>query len=173
MKKTPWIERQFAPETPPSMFPVVLERLRGTPARLEDRFRGVPGDILTRQTDGKWSIQENAGHLLQLEPLWLGRLDDFVSGAGVLRAADMSNTATHEARYNERPVASILSEFRALRGESVTRLERLDDAVLLHVAEHPRLRRPMRVIDMMAFVAEHDDHHLARISEILNAAGPA
>ena len=28
----------------------------------------------------------------------------------------------------------------------------------------------MRVIDMAYFVAEHDDHHLASISEILRAA---
>jgi len=173
MKRTPWIERQFAPETRPSMFPVVLERLRGTPARLEERLRGVPADVLTRQFEGGWSIQENAGHLLELEPLWLGRLDDFVAGARVLRAADMTNKATFDARYNEKPIASILSEFRARRGESVARLERLEDGILVRIAEHPRLRQPMRVIDMMAFVAEHDDHHLARISEILRSAEPA
>jgi predicted short-subunit dehydrogenase-like oxidoreductase (DUF2520 family) len=26
---------------------------------------------------------------------------------------------------------------------------------------HPRLKRPMRLIDLCFFVAEHDDHHLA------------
>ena len=31
---------------------------------------------------------------------------------------------------------------------------------------HPRLERPMRLIDMMFFHAEHDDYHLARISEL-------
>ncbi len=36
-------------------------------------------------------------------------------------------------------------------------------------AHHPRLNRPMRILDLMVFAAEHDDHHLARISELLRA----
>jgi hypothetical protein len=32
---------------------------------------------------------------------------------------------------------------------------------------HPRLQQPMRLIDHALFVAEHDDHHLARITELL------
>jgi hypothetical protein len=31
---------------------------------------------------------------------------------------------------------------------------------------HPRLRQPMRFVDHLYFVAEHDDHHLATISEL-------
>ncbi|MBC8367786.1 hypothetical protein H8E52_10280 [bacterium] len=34
-------------------------------------------------------------------------------------------------------------------------------------ALHPRLKTPMRACDMLYFMAEHDDHHLARISEII------
>jgi hypothetical protein len=32
---------------------------------------------------------------------------------------------------------------------------------------HPRLNQPMRVVDLLFFVAEHDDYHLARISELI------
>ena len=38
-------------------------------------------------------------------------------------------------------------------------------------AWHPRLDRPMRVIDLAIFAAEHDDHHLARITELLAPPG--
>ena len=34
-------------------------------------------------------------------------------------------------------------------------------------ASHPRLATPMRLLDIAFFVAAHDDHHLARITEIL------
>jgi hypothetical protein len=34
---------------------------------------------------------------------------------------------------------------------------------------HPRLNQPMRVIDLILFIAEHDDHHLARITELKQA----
>jgi len=33
-------------------------------------------------------------------------------------------------------------------------------------ALHPRLQQPMRVLDMAFFTAEHDDHHLARMTEL-------
>jgi len=34
---------------------------------------------------------------------------------------------------------------------------------------HPRLRTPMRLLDHLHFVAEHDDHHLAKIRELMRA----
>jgi hypothetical protein len=34
---------------------------------------------------------------------------------------------------------------------------------------HPRLKVPMRLVDHLCFVAEHDDHHLARLWALVNA----
>jgi hypothetical protein len=34
---------------------------------------------------------------------------------------------------------------------------------------HPRLKQPMRLVDHLYFVAEHDDHHLARIWEMIHS----
>jgi uncharacterized damage-inducible protein DinB len=157
IEKMPWIERRFAFDLPVSMFPNVLERLRGTPARVEERVRGLPPQLLVTRDGEKWSIQEHVGHLLDLEPLWIGRLDDFDAAAEVLRAADMSNRKTHEADHNRRPLA----------GGMVARLEAMDARAAARTARHPRLDQPMRVLDLVVFVAEHDDHHLARISEII------
>jgi hypothetical protein len=33
---------------------------------------------------------------------------------------------------------------------------------------HPRLKQPMRLVDHLFFVAEHDDHHLAKIWELIS-----
>jgi uncharacterized damage-inducible protein DinB len=38
-------------------------------------------------------------------------------------------------------------------------------------ALHPRLGMPMRLVDLMLFVAEHDDHHLASITELARGRG--
>jgi uncharacterized damage-inducible protein DinB len=167
MKQKPWIDRQFPLDTPVSLFPGLIERLRGTPARLEERIASLPADLRVRRSGSSWSIQENAGHLLDLEPLWDGRLDDFEAGLASLRPADMTNRATREADHNARPIAGILEGFRTLRGRLVARCEALDSASIERLALHPRLGKPMRVIDMVLFVTEHDDHHLARISELL------
>src|SRR6185369_3014875 len=77
VKRTEWIKRQFTFGLPLGMYPNVVERVRGTPARIEDLTRSLTPEILTRRDGDKWSIQEQAGHLLDLEPLGMGRLDDF------------------------------------------------------------------------------------------------
>ena len=167
MRRMPWIQREFLFDLPASMFPNTLERIRGTPARVEDRVRMLGPDILVRREGESWSIQENVGHLIEVEALFHGRLDDFAAGLGTLRAADMENRRTYAADYNRRPISGILSEFRAVRAHLVGRLETLDDGAIERRAFHPRLKLPMRVIDMVLFVAEHDDHHLARIGELI------
>jgi uncharacterized damage-inducible protein DinB len=149
------------------MFPNILERLRGTPARLADRIQGLPPATLRRQVDKSWSIQQTIGHLIQIEGLWLLRLDDYGAGLITLRPADMSNRATDEANYNQAEAETLLEGFRQARNQFVRRLESLDDEGIARSAYHPRLNQPMRVLDLMAFAAEHDDHHLARIAEML------
>ncbi len=47
-QKTPWIERRFTFDMSLSMFPNVLERLRGTPARVQDRVGGLAPDQLQK-----------------------------------------------------------------------------------------------------------------------------
>lgn len=166
-ERTRWFSRTFAFDAPPAAFPAIIERLRGTPARLEDRLRPLSAGVLTMRVDEGWSIQENAGHLLDLEPLWAGRLDDFEGGAERLRAADLDNRRTHDAGHNAVALDSILAAFRRERFAFVARLERFDDPALARTALHPRLSQPMRMIDHALFVAEHDDHHFVTITDLL------
>jgi uncharacterized damage-inducible protein DinB len=164
-----WFERRFAFDLPNSLFPNIVERVRGTPARAEERVRGVPAAILTRRLGGTWSIQENVGHLLDLESLWITRAQQLAAGEAVLAAADLENRKTHQADHNAFPLASLLEAFRRERRRFADRLDGADAALLERTALHPRLQMPMRLIDLAFFVAEHDDHHLARISELLKA----
>lgn len=164
-----WFSRKFAFDLEPWAFPNIIERLRGTPARIEERLRGIGAATLTRRVDDAWSIQENAGHLLDLEGLWLQRLDDFERGAERLSPADLQNRKTFDAHHNEAPLADILARFRAARETTVERIEAYDETFVLRTSRHPRLEQPMRVMDLMFFVAEHDDHHLATITQLLKS----
>jgi uncharacterized damage-inducible protein DinB len=161
-----WFDRKFELGLGPDAARELLERLRLTPERLADSVRGLPPETLTRRTEGKWSIQENVGHLFDLESLWDLRLDDYDAGATELHAADLENRKTHEAAHNDRSIAEILADFSAARGRIVARLARMAPADLARTALHPRLRQPMSVVDLCFFVAEHDNHHLRTIDEL-------
>jgi hypothetical protein len=161
-----WFKRQFSFGVPIELFPNVVERLRGTPARLEELTLGMSRELLTRRDGDNWSIQEQAGHLLDLEELGLKRLDDFEAGRDQLTAADLANRKTHDADHNVNTIKNILAAFRKERMEFVERLDSYDTAFVQQTALHPRLNQRIRVIDLAFFIAEHDDHHLARITEL-------
>ncbi len=166
MKRIRWVERQFDFNLPIGVFPCVVERLRGTPARLEEMVRSIPRSVLRVRRDGAWSIQEQVGHLFDLDELHEGRLEDYAAHLAVLRPADMENKKTYAANHNEAAIEDLLASFRAARTQFVRRLEALDEAQVAASALHPRLQKQMRVIDLALFVAEHDDHHLASITEL-------
>ena len=161
-----WTDRRFNFDFPAGIYPEMIERVRGTPARLEELFAGLSAETLTAQADGRWSMQENAGHLLDLESLVSQRIDEYLAGNAALHAADMSNRKTHDANHNDLPVDTILKAFRTARHDVVSRLEGFTAEIFERSALHPRLNVPMRLVDMLFFQAEHDDYHLARISEL-------
>ncbi|MGI8961127.1 MAG: hypothetical protein ACR2IV_15440 [Bryobacteraceae bacterium] len=99
-----WFERKFEPSFPLELLPNLCARLRGTPARLGEALRGRSHPILIGKPQGKWSAQEHAGHLLDLEPLWLSRVGDYVAWSDQLIAADLKNRKTEEANHNARPL---------------------------------------------------------------------
>jgi len=161
-----WTDRRFDFNFPAGIYPEMIERVRGTPARLEELLAGLSPETLTNQADGRWSMQENAGHLLDLEALVSQRIDEYLAGNTTLHAADMSNRKTYDASHNNVPVDTILKDFRAARYGIVQRLESLGPEIFARAALHPRLNVQMRLVDMLFFQAEHDDYHLARISEL-------
>lgn len=161
-----WVERKFQFELPAWMFPNTVERVRGGPARVEETVSGLSEKVLTSRIAERWSIQEQIGHLFDLESLWARRLDELVEGASHLTAWEETNRATYQADHNKNDLSVLLKQFRAARSAFVERLDELDDSLIERVALHPRLQTPMRTIDLVYFVAEHDDHHLADISRL-------
>jgi uncharacterized damage-inducible protein DinB len=164
-----WFERKFEFSFPVELYPNVLARLRGTPARVEEVLRGRSLGILVKKPQEKWSAQEHAGHLLDLEPLWLARVRDYAAGSAQLTVADLQNRKTDEANYNALPLEQILAEFRSARAKLLKQGEEVDASLFSRAIPHPRLKTPMRLVDHLYFVAEHDDHHLARIWELVNS----
>lgn len=166
MKQVKWFERRFDFTFEQNIFPSILERLAGTPARLEEKLAVLPADILTLRIDKSWTIKENLGHLIDLEPLWQGRLEDILHAQTELRPTDLENAQTTLANHDATPTKELLNSFRQIRKQTLDALRSLNEEQIFKSALHPRLKTPMRTIDLCLFVADHDDHHLARISEL-------
>ncbi len=167
MKQEKWFDRKFNFDNNQNIFPSILERLSGTPIRLEEKVKEVSEETLILSLDDSWSIKENIGHLIDLEPLWQGRLHDIISGQTELRPADLLNSKIVLANHNDTPIEILLAEFKKIRNETITALKLITEEAVFKAALHPRLKMPMRTMDLFVFVAEHDDHHLVRITELI------
>ncbi len=163
----PWIERQWSFTAPAGTFPAVLERLVGTPARAAALVAGVPETVLEKRSNGKWSVKEHFGHWTDLHALDMLRVDEFVAGAEVLSAADMTNRRTDESHHGATSIVALLQVLHEQRQRLMLRLENLTAAEIRATAIHPRLGVKVRLIDWTQFVADHDDHHLAAARMVL------
>ncbi|MGB6989735.1 MAG: DinB family protein, partial [Candidatus Sulfotelmatobacter sp.] len=97
-------------------------------------------------------------------------VEDYVAGSSQLTVTDLQNRKTDDADHNVRPLEEILAGFRAARAKLLNRAGELDSALFSRAIPHPRLKTPMRLVDHLYFVAEHDDHHLARIWELVTGS---
>jgi len=166
MQQIKWFERRFDFSFKQNIFPAIIERLNGTSIRLKIKIEQTRSELLEIKPDQKWSIKENIGHLIDLEPMWQARLDDIMDNKEYLRSADLENKKTDFAQHNKADINDLLSQFQELRKFTLGKLTELKEQDVYKTALHPRLEKPMRTMDLFLFVAEHDDHHLARITEI-------
>lgn len=166
VKRIRWIERKFNFDAPPGMFPVFVERLRGTLPRLKDTTAQFTEEKLEQRVNNGWSIKEHIGHLIDLEELHSNRVDQLMTSVSILQPADMTNKKTYLADHNDSSLKSLLDTFEKTRNDFISKLKDFDEFDAIRSATHPRLGKPMRMIDLVFFAAEHDDHHLTVIREI-------
>ncbi len=169
MARWRWTDRSFDLSFPIEKWPDLLERVRGTPARVASMVHGIDEGLLAR-SDGKgWTVKQNLGHLIDLGYLPLQRIEQILAGEAELIGADMTNAKTNQANHNVVSIDELLAAFSSERQNLVSKFESLSDEDWGKSALHPRLRQPMRIVDIAYFDSEHDDYHLARMRQLIKS----
>jgi len=168
--KNKWVEREFNFES--TNYDSFIERLSITPSKIRSLISKTPDRVLITKNMNEWSIQENVGHLITVDKLFIKRLDDYQLGTDSLRPADVTGARTDKVNYNLKNIQNILEEFGEKRTKYVTKLKNLDDHLYYKSAWHPRLKQQMRLCDMLNFQAEHDLHHINKIKCLLDILSP-
>lgn len=164
--QTPWFQRSFHFDFPVGLFPIIFSRLEGSIFRLYSLLANADEELCSHSKNG-WSVKEHVGHLYDLEELWWKRLQDFQLNKEILTAADLNNQKTKEAKHNENSLEKLVEQFTVARQKILESVYGFDEELLSKTSVHPRLNQPMRLIDSLFFVAEHDDHHISAISNLL------
>jgi uncharacterized damage-inducible protein DinB len=166
VSQTPWFQRSFNFNFPVGIFPIIFSRLEGTLFRLNALLQNADDEFCSQSKNG-WSVKEHLGHLYDLEDLWWKRLNDFIENKTILATADLNNTKTKEAKHNEKSLEQLMRAFVLERQKILEAIFAFDTEMLSRISVHPRLNQPMRLVDSLYFVAEHDDHHIAAMSNLL------
>ncbi len=167
MATSKWFHRKFNFDFSIDRYAFITDRLRQAPDKINAIVADLGEEILIGKPDGKWSIKEHTGHLSLLERSWRIRFQDIREMKPLLSPVDLDNTATSKAGFNKYTISSLLEEFVRERTLTLTLLNDSDIRDESRTSLHPRLLQQMRMIDLAWFVAEHDDHHISVIREII------
>jgi hypothetical protein len=108
-------------------------------------------------------VKENIAHLAEVDEIALKRIDEMKQGI-----SPMSPAVIQPGRdYNAQPIAEVLRFFKTNRDKNLQKYRGLTAEDLKRSSLHPRLKVQMTAVDLAWFDAEHDDHHLVRVNEIL------
>ncbi len=159
-----WFERKFEFGFAPNMLPFFLERLEGTTCRIKNKVEGVSDANLSVQLNGKWSVKENIGHLAEVDEIANQRIHEMITGISPLSPA----VFPVKQNYNNQPIDQVIDYFQNTRLDNLNQYKSLTEEMLQKKSIHPRLNVMMSPVDLAWFDAEHDDHHLRMITEILS-----
>ncbi len=163
-----WLDRDFQLGWDIGYLPIFMTRLQGTVPRIESMIKDVPNDLMEFKPKGEWSIKEHIGHLMDLEQLHHDRILQLKEFVEILIPADMSNKATNAADHNTQSATDLTQKLQQVRTHFLLEVRSLNNDQLNHSALHERIGKQMSPVDVCFFCAEHDDHHLAIIQNILN-----
>jgi len=164
-----WAHRPFHFPEDVSEMPSQMLHLKTFPSHLALTLREISKDKLTTRQDGKWSIQEHLGHLIDLEDLPTLRVKEILQGKDTLTPADMSNKNTWDKNYNEKNLYGLCESFIERRNKLVKLLAGFSDSQLLKWTYHERLHRNMSILDLTYFQCQHDHYHHEMIMHLASS----
>jgi uncharacterized damage-inducible protein DinB len=139
----------------------ILERqIRATAAAL----RSVPDARATwRYAEGKWSIAEVIGHMIDVERIFGYRALRFARADATPIEGFDENAYVAPGEFNRRTLADLADELEAVRRSTLAFLRGIPPAAWTRVGTANG--KPISVRALVYVIAGHEDHHLGTLRE--------
>jgi len=142
----------------------ILSVLQKQADEIRDLARALPAAKETfRYADGKWSIREVLGHLIDGERVFGYRAFCFSRGEQAPLPSFDENQYVAAAAADQVPLADLASEFAAVRGSNLAFLRRLSAAEGARVGTASG--KAISVQALAYIMAGHPRHHVAVLRE--------
>jgi len=137
----------------------VLPVLEAQLAELDRLAHSIPPEREQfRYAEGKWSIREVLGHLIDGERVFAYRAFCISRGESAPLPSLDQNAYVAESRYNERAIGDLAAEFSWLRKSSLAFLNALTEAEWKRIGIASN--NPVSVLALAYIMAGHIRHHL-------------
>lgn len=122
-------------------------------------LRAIPGSQAGhRYAPGKWSIREVVGHLTDAERIFGYRALRFARGDATPLPGFDENAYVANARLDDRPLASLIDEYEAVRAATIAMFDGLFPEEWIRSGEASGKRMSVRALAWV--IAGHELHHL-------------
>ena len=142
----------------------VLHTLADNGRQTAALLRSVPNQRETyAYAEGKWTVRELVGHMIDTERLFAFRAFWFARGdAGPLPGMD-ENAFASVSNAGSRPLPQLISEFDNVRASSLSLFRSFDDAAWVRTGDASGF--PVTVRALPFIVAGHEIHHRRVLQE--------
>ncbi len=141
----------------------ILETLVAQRDELIERWSRLEDRAEHRYADGKWSIKEVLGHLVDCERVFGYRALCASRGDATSLPGFDENEYNARGRHHQRPLAEILGEYNAVRESTLALLAGLDDVRLTRLGRANG--SPVSARAAAWITAGHERHHANVIEE--------
>lgn len=142
----------------------VIEILRSTGARAIEIFRDIPADRFDfRYAEGKWSVREVIGHMIDAERVFSYRALCFARGDATPLPGMDQDVFMERAEFGERSPASLIDELTHLRAANVALFESFSEDALDRSGIASDAQVTVRAL--IYIIAGHMIHHLHVLQE--------
>ncbi len=142
----------------------VWDELAGAPTALEALLSGLGAEEESyRYADGKWTIREVLGHILDTERVFAFRALHMARGDAAALPGMDQDVWSASSNAGTRPLSALLEEFRTLRSGNVALFRSFDEDALERRGTASGFEFTVRAL--VHIVAGHELHHRAILEE--------
>jgi len=144
---------------------IELEQLLTFPITLKEVIGNMDTRLLLERPQQKWSIQTHAGHLLTMESLWIGRLDDYFLERPKLRPWNGTNADTEAAQFDLQNITQILDDFKSIRSAHIKMIKQNLELLSSRSCLHEGHGKQITFLEHLQWIVKHDQEHLLIINQ--------
>jgi uncharacterized damage-inducible protein DinB len=153
-------------DSKPRELDAILANLANGPTLLRNLLRQIPAELyMEKRIPAKWCIHAHACHLVDVQPLFIDRLERFLREDAPSFIPHIPDGDSGEAPLLKMDLEAQLERFPAIRSEIISIVKRAPDAFWAKRAVHPEYSAYTPAI-MIRHLMMHDYLHMYRIEEL-------